>query len=173
MQIWRFIGWTFLAVAFVFTAAEAIAHAFAREYGVMSAYRVLEILSPEKLERMADFISFQIHPMAWDPVATSLMVLPGWLLFGIPGGLLAWKCRPKMEGDDLPDDYPHTTYEDILAAAEEADDYDTGLPSKYRDMDDFDPTISQAAEAPGEDAQRPLDVEQVLKDLRERGNKTD
>jgi hypothetical protein len=150
MLLWRFFGWGLLVVAFVFTAAEAVAHGVVGEYGIMAASRVLDILAPEVLVSLKTLVAENIHPLAWDPLLVSLMKLPGWLLLGGPGVFLIWFFRDRSaDAFETADDYPYTSYEDILAAAEEADRDDIGLPSKYRDLDDYDPN-EHAVELPPE-----------------------
>ena len=141
MIIWRIAGWSLLVVAFIFTAAEAMVHAILNEYGFIAASRVLETLEPEFLAAFEAAVDSNLHPLLWDPVLLSLMQLPGWLLLGTPGVFLIWYFRDRSPSDfDLPENFPHTTYEDIVAAAEEAEYDDIGLPSKYRDLADYDPT---------------------------------
>jgi hypothetical protein len=141
MVIWRVMGWCLLIAAFVFTAGEAVVHGVLSEYGIVSSVRVLEVLAPEFLAALQTAVAANLHPLAWDPLLISLLQLPGWILLGGPGVILAWYFRNRTAAtSELPEDYPHTTYEDIVAAAEEADYDDIGLPSKYRDLDDYDPT---------------------------------
>ena len=164
MIVWRFAGWSLLVAAFVFTAAEAMVHGILREYGIVAASRVLETLEPEFLAAFEAAVSGNLHPLLWDPVLLSLMQLPGWLLLGAPGVFLIWYFRDRSQDDfDFPEDYPHTTYEDIVAAAEEADYDDVGLPSKYRDLADYDPTAPYLEGAPEHplEASRQDDLSQV------------
>jgi len=73
-----------------------------------------------------------------------VLALPGWLLAGAPGAALVWHYRSRVEeSDPLEDSLPLTTYEEIVAAAREADEDDIGLPSKYRDLDEYDPANRQ------------------------------
>ena len=141
MIVWRLMGWFLLVVAFVFTAAEATVHGMLDEFGVVSSFRVLQVLAPEYLASLQAAVEGYLHPLAWDPLLRALMQLPGWILLGGPGVFLIWYFRDRTPSEfELPEDYPHTTYEDIVAAAEEADYDDIGLPSKYRDLADYDPT---------------------------------
>lgn len=141
MIAWRIIGWCLLVMAFIFTAAEAVVHGMLGEYGVVASSRVLEVLAPDTLANMKAAIAENISPIVWDPFMLSLLQLPGWILLGGPGVFLVWYFRDRTPSDfEMPDDYPHTTYEDIVAAAEEADYDDIGLPSKYRDLADYDPS---------------------------------
>lgn len=182
MILWRIIGWSLLVMAFVFTAAEAVVHGILNQFGIVAASKVLEILAPDTLADMKAAIVENIGPLVWDPFMLTLLQLPGWILLGGPGVFLVWYFRDRSPGDfELPDDYPHTTYEDILAAAEEADYDDIGLPSKYRDLADYDPTekmddiqpgyltdAARANKAAAMEAPKKLDVMSVVRNLSRR-----
>ncbi|MDP6925998.1 MAG: hypothetical protein QGG84_02790 [Rhodospirillales bacterium] len=148
MRIGKIIGWALLIGAFVFagaeTAAQGIAVSQGGSFGHKSAYTVLSTLLPDFLTALRIFIETNLSPALWDPVITGILVLPGWLTLGVPGIFLAWKCRDlPLGGVDSDDDIMLTTsYEDIMAAAEEADEYGRSPPSKYKDLDDFDPARS-------------------------------
>ena len=115
--------------ALLFATAETAAQAMSGEFGIMSAARVVEILAPEY------FYQFR------DPMGLLLFKLPGWFLFGAPGVTLAWKYRAIPLGGEEPDgETIHTTYEDIVAAAEEADEWISNRPSKYSELEEYDPT---------------------------------
>jgi hypothetical protein len=143
MRALKSVGWLLLGAAFLAAAAESAAQAIAQEWGFMSASDVMQLLTP----RLFDTLELAIAPIAWDFVVLPLLALPGWILLGVPGAALAWHYRSPIEiEEDGDEDFPHTTYEEIVAAAEEADKDDIGLPSKYRDLDEYDPSL-----APGED----------------------
>ena len=114
------IGLLLLLLAFLTAAAEIAAQAMAREAGYLSFLDVLQIVTPDSLAAVRSFVRGTIHPALWDPVMTGAMALPGWLLFGVPGAVFVYAFRPRSEdGDD--DEAPFNTYDDIVAAAEEAD----------------------------------------------------
>ncbi len=122
MNVGLLIGLLLLLLAFVTAAAEIAAQATARDAGFLSFLDVLRILAPEALAAVKSTVQSYIHPALWDPVMTGAMALPGWLLFGVPGALIAWGFRPRSEdSDDDMDDGPYNTYDDIVAAADEAD----------------------------------------------------
>jgi len=140
MHIGRLIGWILLVSAFVFAAAEVAAQGVAGEFGILGAVDVLDILAPDLLDRLVLAVRDGIHPFAWDPVLLTLMALPGWLITGVPGAALAWKFRTPPIGGEEDDNLPYTTYEDIVAAAEEEQGLQSEEPSKYKDLHEFDPT---------------------------------
>ena len=186
MILWRITGWCILVMAFVFTAAEAVVHGMLSEYGIVAASKVLAVLAPDTLADMKEAVTENMSPLVWDPFMLTLLQLPGWILLGGPGVFLVWYFRDRTPGDsEIPDDYPHTTYEDIVAAAEEADYDDIGLPSKYRDLDDYDPTgqiddsqpgyLTDAARADDLAVQSPkkFDVMSVVRNLPRPGSDRD
>ncbi len=146
MRIGKIIGWALLIGAFVFAAAETAAQGIAVSkgggFGLKSAHTVLATLVPDFFAATRRFVEGSLSPTLWDPVITGILALPGWLTLGVPGIFLAWKYRDlPVGGVDSDDDIMLTTsYEDIMAAAEEADLYDDSPPSKYQHLKEFDPT---------------------------------
>ncbi len=145
MKVGKLIGWVLLASAFAFAAAETAAQGIAKQYGIMSAYTVLHTLIPGELIQTKIIIQRNIHPVLWDPIIRGILFLPGWLTFGVPGIYLSWKFREGRDvSDELDDDFPISTYDDIVAAAEELDEHmaqeDDNAPSKYEHLGEFNPT---------------------------------
>jgi len=109
----------------------------------MSAYSVLHTLIPGELIVTRIIIGKVLHPVIWDPFIKSLLWLPGWLLLGLPGIICIWKFRDKSLETSSEDRILDSSYEDILAAAEEFDkivENETLSQSSYGKMDEFDPT---------------------------------
>ncbi|MBT4588243.1 MAG: hypothetical protein HN884_06900 [Rhodospirillaceae bacterium] len=147
----KIIGWMLLALAIGFAAVETGAQGVAKQYGIMSAYTVLHTLVPGELVQTRIFIEKSLHPVLWDPIIRSLLWLPGWLLLGMPGVFFAWKFRDRRSAEDrADDDILVSSYDDILAAAEEFDEHihneDDSAPSKYGHLSDFDPAANHAQE---------------------------
>ena len=144
MKVGKLIGWVLLACAFGFAAAETAAQGMAKQYGIMSAYTVLHTLIPGELIQTKIIIQKNLHPLLWDPIIRAILWLPGWLTFGLPGIFLAWKYRERRDASaELDDDFPISTYDDIVAAAEELDEHmdleEDNAPSKYEHLSDFNP----------------------------------
>ena len=153
MKVGKLIGWLLLASAFAFAAAETAAQGIAQQYGIMSAYTVLHTLIPGELIQTKIIIQRNIHTVLWDPIIRAILFLPGWLTFGVPGIYLSWKFREGRDmSDELDDDFPISTYDDIVAAAEELDEHmaleEDNAPSKYEHLSDFNLTAE-----PEEDSQ--------------------
>ena len=151
MVLGKLIGWLLIALALGFAAAETGAQGIARVNGFMSAYDVLHTLSPGELIQTRIFIERNLHPVLWDPIIRSILWLPGWLILGVPGIIIAWKSRDRSaEEMDGEDELAVSSYDDIVAAAEEFDeivhDEADSSPSKYGHLTDFDPTVDQHAD---------------------------
>jgi len=157
----RLLGWGLLAAAFLAAALETAAQGITHDWGTMAARDVLEVLAPDLFDAWRDTVDEVLHPAVWDYVVLPLLILPGWLLIGVPGGLLVWLFRPARDPEDTgPDSFPEASYEEIVAAAHEADKDDIGIPSKYRDLDEYDPS-RQPADDGVDPALDPLYLEQA------------
>ncbi len=94
MIILFYLGWLLLVLAFVAAASESLMTISPLMSLIwVSAYDLWHTIWPTgpvilqiRLERYAPFL--------WDPIVKNLLMLPAWLLFGLPGALLAWYCRP-------------------------------------------------------------------------------
>lgn len=157
----RLLGWALLAAAFLAAALETAAQGITHDWGTMAARDVLAVLAPDLFDAWRDAVDEALHPAVWDYVVLPLLILPGWLLIGVPGGLLVWLFRPAPDPEDTgPDSFPQASYEEIVAAAHEADKDDIGIPSKYRDLEEYDPS-RQPSDEGIDPALDPLYLEQA------------
>ncbi len=39
-----------------------------------------------------------VSPFLWEPVITTVLLWPGWAVFGVPGVALTWFCRARRRG---------------------------------------------------------------------------
>ena len=159
MIVGRFIGWALIVMALCFAIAEISALGLSNNYGIMSAYSVLHTLVPRELILTRIIIGKALHPIIWDPFIKSLLWLPGWLLLGLPGIICIWKFRDITLETDRDDEAVDSSYEDIVAAAKEFDEFvqdEEIIPSDYGKMDEFDPARLDMEEEFGD--------EELLKD---------
>lgn len=142
MNLGKAIGCVLLISAFLLAAAENAAQALAGQVGIMGIADVMEVLAPKFYDGLAEFVRHGLHPLVWDPVLLAVLAFPGWLLVGLPGAFLVWYNRARYVGDDEEEsELPYTTYEDIVAAAdEEMALYGDVEPSKYQHLHEYDPT---------------------------------
>jgi hypothetical protein len=99
MHILFLFGWALLIAAFAAAASEpfvTIASSGRDLSGsvITSAYDLWYTLAPGHLV-LSKIRLESILPALWDPVLTSILVLPAWFLLGVPGTTLAWLCRPN------------------------------------------------------------------------------
>ncbi len=89
-----YIGWVLLLAAFFAGAAEALVHADpSRPWGLVSAHDLWYTLWPGNLV-IAEIRIEKLSPALWEGVVRPLLEWPAWVLSGLPGGALAWFCRP-------------------------------------------------------------------------------
>lgn len=87
-------GWLLLLAAFAAAAAETIARTLPGGRGIfLSAGELWQALWPGAYMISEVRLSL-MAPWLWDPVFTALLSPPAWFLFGVPGVILAWTCRP-------------------------------------------------------------------------------
>lgn len=129
MRILFVTGLGLLGCAFVSAAAEIGAKVAHRpDVAILSAIDLWRAMSPGTFAAARDAISGMSAGL-WDPVLVTLLVLPAWLLFGLPGGLLAWRFRPNrntstgMSDDDIS---PDSLYENLAQMAKD-EGYDKNI----------------------------------------------
>lgn len=109
------LGWSFFVLAFLAAAAERLVS----DGAVTSFYKVWYSLRPGSLIVFQILIEKHVAPWVWNPVLTTLLALPGWLLFGLPSGLLLWFCRPHKTPEAWAEEEAYGTYDRLAKAAEE------------------------------------------------------
>ena len=126
MRALFYLGWVFLLLAFAAAAAETIPRAMQGGGGFfVSAYDLWYAAWPGSLV-VAQIQVEKLSSALWDPVIVGVLALPGWLLFGGPGSLLVWFCRPfkgmtEQELEDLQkQEESLLLYERLAREAEEA-----------------------------------------------------
>jgi len=131
-RIFFYIGWLFLAAAFIAGAAEPLASSTGRGFSslIVPAYDLWYAVAPHSLVITQIRIE-KIAPVIWDPMITTALLLPAWLLFGVPGGLMTWFLRPYREiSDEMREDLEH--YRESLLIIET-------LSRDARDDETYDP----------------------------------
>ena len=143
MKIGQKFGLLLLVGAFVFAAAGNAARGLSGEpgiFGILGAAKVLEILAPNFMLSLAVLFQNYLHPLFWDPLFIGLLAFPGWLLLGLPGVILIWKYRQiPLGGEATKEELAYNTYEDVLAAAKEAELENPNELSRYEHLQDYDP----------------------------------
>jgi hypothetical protein len=148
----KLIAWIFLIAAFVAAAAETAAHAIQGTVGLMSAHELLYTLAPGKYIIAQGWIEDHLGRALWDPALRTVLIMPAWALFLVPGIALIWLFRVRPDPFERHgEDAPHSTYEDVVAAAEEANgEARDDTPSKYAGYALYDPTDLPAEDEGGD-----------------------
>lgn len=104
---WRYLlGWLLIVAALASAAAETAARGVVSGSGwFMSAYDVWFTLWPRGLVLLQLGVQEYLSPWLWDPVVVTVLALPAWLLFGLPGGILVWRYHPlRGQAGDIDED---------------------------------------------------------------------
>ena len=147
------LGWAFLLAAFVAAALETMAHVVTGTGGlVVSAHDVWYAHWPGSLIITQILVERHLHPLLWDPIMTTLLGLPGWLLFGGPGFVLVWFFRPNRGHGEEIDEQSIFLYDALAEAAleeEENPGEDDRLPDHGPDGE-YDPAGTSTRHSPEE-----------------------
>ena len=156
MKVLFLLGWGLLIIAFGASAAEMAAHAIGGARGAFISFSV---------------VIAAMWPNAWSALQGALGVglskaifaLPGWLTFGLPGGLLVWFCRSNK--DSLSEEESDSMFLfDELSKQAKQDGYDEASREEYfDDHKDIEGLDSQGATASQSDKDYTVDLEQAAK----------
>ena len=104
MRVLFYMGWVVMVLAFASASAETLARTLPGNRGMfISAYDLWYAIWPGNLVVTQIRVEKFLHPWIWDPVLVTILAPPAWALFGVPGVVLAWFCRPnrKMTEEQL------------------------------------------------------------------------
>ncbi|HLI10889.1 MAG TPA: hypothetical protein VKY65_04760 [Alphaproteobacteria bacterium] len=88
MRLGRIIGWLLLFGAVLVVANEAYAWLDKGSYHIIAAGELWYDLDRDSLNLMQAVIQRYIAPALWDDVMRPLLLLPAWLILGVPGLVL-------------------------------------------------------------------------------------
>lgn len=129
MRFLFYLGWALLIAAFLITAADPFLTLLGEGGLWTPAYEVWYAYDPHSLI-LSQIRVEKITPALWDPVIVSVLQIPGWLLFGVPGAVLTWTCRPnKVMSDDVREEYERQkeslfVLDELSREARRDEDYD-------------------------------------------------
>jgi len=99
MQVARFvgrlIGWLLLLCAVAAVGFEATAALDSGTYQIKALDEIWYSVDSTSLNGTRAAVQRYLFPFLWDPVIISILLLPGWLVFGLPGLILVWTCRGR------------------------------------------------------------------------------
>ena len=132
-QVLPLIGKILLALAFVSGIAELAAHGLSNELSwIPSSGDVWAVLAPDRLDAF-----LARHPAA---IWQTLLSIPAWSLFGIPGFILVFAFHNKTAGDDPELEHSLFLYDELNKQLERGD---------YEDFGDTENRLQQADMDPG------------------------
>ncbi|HEY8593602.1 MAG TPA: hypothetical protein VIL84_00005 [Devosiaceae bacterium] len=94
----RIAGLVFLAIAFVFLVIDGTMSLAANAPVISStaaAWTMIDGNGPATVEAM---VKASVPGFVWDDGLGLLLMVPGWLLFGVPGAAMVYAGRPRRFG---------------------------------------------------------------------------
>ncbi|HEC90716.1 MAG TPA: hypothetical protein ENI55_03515 [Alphaproteobacteria bacterium] len=127
MRLFFIFGCILIAAAFLSGATEmAMRVMYRRGALAYSAIDVWRMVSPQGLGHARSYVEAVFWPALWNPVLTTVLILPGWLIFGVPGVALVWLCHPRVKGGAKIDEDSLFLYDRLAKQAREDGYHDDG-----------------------------------------------
>ncbi len=124
MRIFFLIGLALLLAAFFAGAAEIASHVVSGQSSfTLSAREVWYTLAPGSLIVFEIKAGNVLPPFLSGTVLPFLLSFPAWALFGLPGGILAWRFHPKRSPEKHNDPDEDLFLLDRLAAQAREEGY--------------------------------------------------
>ena len=99
MRSGRYIGWILLALALTFISHEALNALEGEGYRLIALgelwFRLDQEMGTGSLNVSQAFVQRYIWAWLWEGVIQNILTAPAWVMFGIPGAILAWVCRSR------------------------------------------------------------------------------
>jgi hypothetical protein len=95
MVVGRILGWLLIVAAVLVAANEAYAWLDQGSYHVTAAGELWYELDRGSLNLMQAIVQRYVAPVLWDDGIRPLLLLPAWLVLGVPGVLLVALCRRR------------------------------------------------------------------------------
>lgn len=129
MRVLFYAGWGLLIVAFLITAADPYLTTLGAGGMWSPTYDVWYAYSPGSMIITQIRIE-KFSPALWDPAIVTVLQLPGWILFGLPGVALVWFFRPnKTMSPEVREEYERHkeslfVIDELSREASKEEDYD-------------------------------------------------
>ena len=95
MTICRSIGWFILFIALAALAFEAFDWIYAGAYSPIAVGEIWFRLDSSSLNGFQAAVQRYISPWLWESVITEILLLPGWVVAGVPAILMIGLCRAR------------------------------------------------------------------------------
>ena len=102
MIVCRIIGWVFLLAALAALGYEATQAISTGTWHMVALGELWFKLNVASLNAAQAGIQRYVAPWLWEPVITTVLLWPGWVVFGAPGILLTWLCRRRSNHHRMP-----------------------------------------------------------------------
>jgi hypothetical protein len=137
MIVFYALGLILVALAFFAAATETATTGLSGTQGLfISALDLWQARAPDSLEAARAAFEEQGLSGLWDPVLTTILFLPAWLVLGAPGMALIIICRPPPQdamGVETAIDEDSLSLYDRLAEAAEEEDFEYAPPTLGHD----------------------------------------
>jgi len=91
----RLIGWVFVLAALSALAYEIMEAVASGSWRMIALGELWFELHAASLNAAQAGIQRYIAPWLWEPVIATVLLWPGWAVFGVPGLLMVWLCRRR------------------------------------------------------------------------------
>jgi len=95
MLLGRIIGWLFIVAALAAATYEIVAWIGAGDWRMIALGELWFQIDSSGLNGAQAAIQRHLLAWLWDPVMVTILLAPGWVVFGIPGVALLWFCRRR------------------------------------------------------------------------------
>ena len=95
MIVCRFIGWILLLAALGAVAYEVMAALTEGGWRMIALGEMWFKVHASSLNAAQAGIQRYVAPWLWEPVITTILLGPGWLVFGLPGVAAVYFCRRR------------------------------------------------------------------------------
>ena len=91
----RVIGWLLMVLAVATAGHEAISSLNAGAYDILAFGELWAKIDIASLNLVQAVIQRYVSPWLWDVVILNIILLPAWLVLGVPGIVMAWAFRAR------------------------------------------------------------------------------
>ncbi len=99
MKTGRIIGWSLLGLALILIGHEALNALEGEPYRLIALgelwFRIDQALGTASLNISQAVIQRYVWSWLWEGIIQPVLTAPAWVVFGIPGLVLAWLCRDR------------------------------------------------------------------------------
>ena len=102
MVVGRILGWLLIVLAVAAAGHEGITSLDAGAYDSFAFGELWAKIDIASLNLIQAVVQRYILPWLWDGVILNVLLMPAWLVLGVPGVVLAWTCRARGGGRRRP-----------------------------------------------------------------------